>query len=302
MIELTIIIPAYNRLKILKKVLDALNRQNYDLKKIEVLILDDHSDINPKSEILKIKNKLKYNLRFFRLKKNVGQGRVRNQAIKLAKGEYLFFIGDDTIPKEDFIREHMELHNRYNGIAVLGRVFWHNSLRNEFMNYIEKIQFHYNTIKDKNDVKLHFYTSNLSLEKSWFKNEGYNKMFKNYGFEDLELGYRLEKKGLRVVYNPNAIVYHFHQYNFEQFCKRMLNVGRSVVIFTKLHPELKKKYILPFHNVFKFGSFVLSNKFFKYINKKTYWYSNFVYSYLIGIEEGFKNVEKTKSVCSLLYI
>jgi len=300
--EISIIIPTYNRLKILKKVLYALNRQSYNLKRTEVLILDDHSDTNPKSEILKIKNKFRYKLRFFRLKKNMGQGKVRNQAIKLARGKYLFFLGDDTIPKENLIKEHMELHNKYRGIAVLGRVFWHNSLRNEFMNYIEKIQFHYNTIKDKNDVKLHFYTSNISLEKSWFKDEEYSKEFKNYGFEDLELGYRLEKKGLRVVYNPNAIVYHFHPYTFEQFCKRMRNVGRSVVIFTKIHPELKKKYILPFHNAFKLGSFVLSNKFFEYINKKVYWYSNFVYNYLIGIEEELENVEKPESICSFLNI
>ena len=112
----------------------------------------------------------------------------------------------------------------------------------------------------------------------------------------------MEKKGLRVVYNPNAIVYHLHPYTFEQFCKRMRNVGRSAVIFTKLHPELKKKYILPFHNIFKLGSFILSNKFFKYVNKKVYWYSNFIYNYFIGIEEGLKDVEKTKSICSFLNI
>ncbi|MDP3026134.1 MAG: glycosyltransferase family 2 protein [Nanoarchaeota archaeon] len=300
MLEITIIIPTYNRKEILKKVLDALNNQSYDLKKIEVLVIDDCSKINPKIEIKKVKTE--YKLRFLRLNKNVGQGRVRNQAIKLAKGKYLLFLGDDTIPEKNMMEEHINLHRKYKGIAVLGKVSFHNSLRNEFMNYIENIQFHYNTIKDKSDVKLHFYTSNISLEKSWFKDEEYSKEFKNYGFEDLELGYRLEKKGLRVVYNPKAIVYHFHSYTFEQFCQRMRNVGRSAVIFTKLHPELKKRYILPFHNIFKLGSFVLSNKFFKRVNKRIYWYSNFVYNYLIGIEEELENVEKTKNISSFLDI
>ena len=162
--EISIIIPTYNRLEILKKVLYALNRQNYNLKKTEVLILDDHSDINPKSEILKIKNKFRYKLRFFRLE-HMGPGKVRNQAIKLAKGRYLFFLGDDTIPKENFKKEHMGLHDKYKGIAVLGRVFWHDSLRDEFMNYIEKIQFHYHTIKDKNDVITFLYFKYLLRKK-----------------------------------------------------------------------------------------------------------------------------------------
>lgn len=298
-IELSIVIPTYNRLEILKRVLKALNGQTYNLKKVEVLVVDDCSSINPKKEIKKLKTKSK--LRFFRLREHIGQGQVRNKAIKLAKGKYLLFLGDDIIPKKNLLQEHMLLHKKHNGIAVLGKILWANEMRNEFMNYIEKIQFHYHTIKDKNNVKLHFYTSNISLEKSWFKDEEYSKQFKNYGLEDLELGYRLEKKGLRIIYNPKAIVYHLHKYTFEQFCDRMKNTGRSAIIFTSLHPELKRKYIryfctIPyFNNIFKLGSFILSNKIFKYINKRIYWYSNFVYNYLKGIGEELKNVEREKS-------
>jgi len=281
--ELTIIIPTYNRVNLLKKVLVALNKQSYDLNKVEVLVLDDCSLMNLKPEISKLKTK--YRLKFFRMKEHAGQGMAKNKGIKLARGEYLLFIGDDMIPNKDLLKEHMELHEKNRGIAVLGRIFWANELRNEFMNYIEKIQFHYDNINNKNDVKLHFYTSNISLEKKWFKDEEYSGKFKNYGFEDLELGYRLEKKGLRVVYNPRAIAYHHHSYTFEQFCERMRKVGKSAVIFTRLHPELKRKYIPSFKEIFKLGSFVLSKSFFKHINKKTYWHANFVYNYLEGVEE-----------------
>ena len=284
--EISIIIPTYNRKDILIKTLQALDNQTFDLEKVEVIVIDDHSPVNPEQEISNIETK--YGLRFFRENKNIGQGQVRNKGIKLARGKYLFFLGDDTIPKENFIEEHMNFHRKFNGIAVLGRVLWDPELHNEFMNYIEKIQFHYHTIKDKNNVKLHFYTSNISLEKQWFNNEEYSDKFKNYGLEDIELGYRLEKKGLRVIYNPDAIVYHYHSYFFEQFCVRMRNVGRSAVIFAKLHPELKRKYILPFRNFLKVGSFVLTKKIFKHINKKIYWYSNFVYYYLSGINEELK--------------
>jgi len=245
--------------------------------------MDDHSTLSPECEISKLKTG--YTLRFFREDHNIGQGRIRNRGIKLAQGKYVFFIGDDMIPSENFIEEHMNIHKENAGVAVLGRVLWAPELRNEFMNYIERIQFHYHTIKDKNNVKLHFYTSNISLEKHWFSNEEYSEKFRNYGLEDLEIGYRLENKGLRVIYNQDALVYHYHTYSFDQFCIRMKNVGKSAVIFVRLHPELKRRYILPFNGFFKMGCFVFSNKLFKKINNKLYWSSNFIYSYLCGVEE-----------------
>jgi GT2 family glycosyltransferase len=179
----------------------------------------------------------------------------------------------------------MKLHKKNKNIAVLGKISWAKEFRNDFMNYIEGIQFHYKDIKDKNNVKLHFYTSNISLEKKWFENEKYSSKFKNYGFEDIEIGYRLEKKGLRVIYNPKAIVYHMHKYSFEQFCNRMEKVGRSAIIFTKLHPELKWRYIPPGKSFFRIASFLLSNKITKLISKKSYWYFNFVYKYSLGIKK-----------------
>jgi GT2 family glycosyltransferase len=281
--EISIIIPTYNRRHILIQTLHALNNQSYDLKLVEVIVIDDYSQESPEKDISALETK--YHLRFFREKRNIGQGRIRNRAIKLSKAKYLFFIGDDTVPRKNFIQQHMNLHKQYNGIAVLGRVLWAPELRNEFMNYIENIQFHYHTIKDKDNVKLHFYTSNISLEKKWFNDEEYSDRFRNYGLEDIELGYRLEKKGLRVVYNPDAVIYHSHSYSFEQFCDRMHNVGKSAVIFARLHPELKRRYIPPFRRLFKVGSLALSCSLFERINTKIYWYSNFVYQYLKGIEE-----------------
>jgi glycosyltransferase involved in cell wall biosynthesis len=294
MLDISIVTATYNRIETLKRVLKLYNEQTYDPKKFEVIVFDDVSDINPEKEIKKLKTK--YKLRFFRAKEHSGQGMIRNKAIKLAKGKYILFTGDDMLPDKNLIEEHMKIHRENKNIAVLGNVRWHDEVRNYFMNYLEGIQFHYQNIKNKNDVKLHFYTSNISLEKKWFDNEEYSPEFSNYGLEDIELGYRLEKKGLRVIYNPQAIVSHLHSYTFEQFCNRMKNVGKSAVIFVKIHPELKNKYIpiFPLNKIYKLGSFILSKRLVYFINKKIYWYSNFVYCYLKGIEEGGKNVERSK--------
>jgi len=279
-IKLTIIIPTYNRADILIRTLKAIDEQDYNLNEVEVLVVDDHSDNNPEYLISNLKTK--YCLRFFRMEKNVGAGMVRNRAIDLAQGKYLLFIGDDTIPDKSLIKEHIKLHDRNQNIAVLGYVRWAEEIRDEFMDYIAKIQFHYQNIKDKNDVKFHFYTSNISLEKKWFQTEKFNSKFKGYGLEDIEIGYRLENKGLRVIYNPNAMVSHIHHYNFNQFCERMEKVGESAVIFVNLHPELRRRYIPIFLNIFLIASFLLSMN--ALLGRKLYWRFNFIFNYFKGIK------------------
>ncbi|MFA5318152.1 MAG: glycosyltransferase family 2 protein [Patescibacteria group bacterium] len=279
-IKLTVIIPTYNREDILIRTLKALDEQNYDLNEVEALVVDDYSDNSPEHSISKLKTK--YRLRFFRMEKNAGAGMVRNQAIDLAQGKYLLFIGDDTIPDKNLIKEHMKLHNQHRGIAVLGQVRWAEEVRDEFMDYIAKIQFHYQNIKDKNNVKFHFYTSNISLEKKWFETEKFSSKFKGYGLEDIEMGYRLERNGLRVIYNSDAIVNHVHHYNFKQFCERMERVGESAAVFADLHPELKRRYIPIFSNALFITSSLLSKKIL--LGRKLYWRFNFIFNYFKGIK------------------
>src|SRR4030065_2717690 len=103
-IIISIIIPTFNRKDTLINTLTALNRQTYDLSEVEVIVIDDCSPVNPESAVMNLETK--YKLRFFRESENIGQGQIRNRGIKLAQGEYVFFIGDDTIPKETFIEEH----------------------------------------------------------------------------------------------------------------------------------------------------------------------------------------------------
>lgn len=290
MYDLSIIIPSYNERGSLINVLESLNKQSYNMKKVELIIIDDGSDKNLKQKLVKFKPV--YKLRFKILKKNKGPAVARNEGLKIAKGKYILFMGDDTIANEKFIEEHINLHKKHKGIAVLGWTIWDNKIRNEFMNYAERFQFRYHTIKNQNNATYHFYGSNISLEKIWFNNDKFSEKFKKPGVEDLEIGYRLENKGLRIVYNTKALLYHHHNYTFEQFCKRMKNLGKSVVIFTNLHPELKIKYIPRLIKLYKIGSFILSQNFFIKINKKLYWFFNFVFHYIIGIEEESKNLNK----------
>ncbi|MEA2060123.1 MAG: hypothetical protein U9P10_06340, partial [Thermodesulfobacteriota bacterium] len=62
--------------------------------------------------------------------------------------------------------------------------------------------------------------------------------FDIYGWEDIELGLRLEHSGVSLYYNAEAVAYHHHPVGIPSFCKRQQNVGRASNIFIEKHPDL----------------------------------------------------------------
>jgi hypothetical protein len=57
-----------------------------------------------------------------------------------------------------------------------------------------------------------------------------------FGCEDIELGYRLSSRGLRVVYNSHARSTTIRAVSLEQFCRRSLQQGYSNWLFYRKHP------------------------------------------------------------------
>jgi GT2 family glycosyltransferase len=85
-----------------------------------------------------------------------------------------------------------------------------------------------------------FYTSNLAFSRNLYERlGGFNEAFIQYGWEDIELGYRYQQKGkMCLKYIPEAIGYHLHDLTVSSFCKRQFHVGYSAVLFYKIYPEL----------------------------------------------------------------
>jgi GT2 family glycosyltransferase len=67
----------------------------------------------------------------------------------------------------------------------------------------------------------------------------FDEDFETYGWEDIELGFRLHQDGMRLCFEPGATAVHDHPVTVRDFCKRQLDVGISSRIFLEKHPELK---------------------------------------------------------------
>jgi len=84
--------------------------------------------------------------------------------------------------------------------------------------------FAYRLLKGKAEANYRFfYTCNLSLKTDFLRSSGcFDEDFKSAAFEDTDLGYRLSKQGLRLLYNPRAIGYHHQFFSFAEACRKGL--------------------------------------------------------------------------------
>lgn len=251
----SIIIPTYNRPKILERTLEALiNQQNVHDLSYEIIIIDDGSTENNESIIHKMRQKTNTSIDYVQ-QKNQGQGVARNAGIQKSRGKYTLFLGDDIIASPLLLAEHQKTHTEHpeENAACLGYITWYPDIKiTTFMRWLEGEltffgqckghQFAFPDLKDKKIANFnYFYTSNISLKTSLIKGYSFDAAFSSYGWEDIDLGYRLEKeKKLALYYNPRAAGYHYHTLNLESFTKRMKMVGYSAKLFNKKHPELKK--------------------------------------------------------------
>ncbi len=274
--------------------MERLFKQNLSRESFEVIVVDDGS-VDKTRDVL---NGFEKESNFFHFRqKNQGQGNARNLALKHARGQIVLFIGDDIYAENDFVKAHIDFHFDYpeENTACLGGIEWFpGNETNDFMTWLTHggPQFAYYKLKDGQEVDFrYFYTSNISLKISLLKEERFDPDFKSYGWEDIELGYRLCKKFmLKIIYKQKILAYHDHIINEESLKKRMLSVGTSAKLFEKKQNEVRvvpKGLKLIILKLISFSPIIFILYIVKRIfpfAKKYYWYALSKRYFILGLK------------------
>jgi GT2 family glycosyltransferase len=236
--DISVVIPTWNRRQMLAKVLDALETQK-DAPEFEVIIVSDGAT-DGTAEMMRPRTGIR-----FAEQENAGPGAARNRGVSMARGSIVVFLGDDTVPEPRFLAEHRRIHYESGDdplIACVGYTGWPRGERvTSFMHYINDygLQFGYKMIRQGEIVPFNFfYTSNLSLSRELLVRHPFDTTFPSAAWEDIELAYRLDHEGLKLRYNARAITRHHHPMTIDSFARRQYSVGKSGAIFFQKHPEL----------------------------------------------------------------
>ncbi|MFH0834176.1 MAG: glycosyltransferase [Patescibacteria group bacterium] len=238
--KISVVIPTFNRVEVLRRTLNLLGLQTFH--DFEVVVVDDGSSDETPRFLAEFAKKAEFPFQFFS-QKNSGAAAARNRALEKISGEIILFLGDDMLPRNNLLEIHHNFHQKFRdkNFACLGVVRWHSELRvTRFMRWLEKsgVQFKFDDLHQNSATDFwRFYTANLSLKKAFLQNEKFSEQFSGWGFEDAELGYRLQKKGLKLLFDPDAVVEHLHPISADSLEKRQFAAGKNLVAFQKMHPE-----------------------------------------------------------------
>lgn len=227
--------PTYNRRETLEKVLPAIAGQDFPADDYEI-ILSDSGSTDGTDRL--VEEAAVPNLRFI-TGENRGRSGARNRGIIEARGEYVLFTDADIIAAPDLISQHARIHEKHKNAAVVGC-----EVRVDTLEEYESVKGNrelFRTLHPSHREKLswlYFLTGNASARRQTLLDVGmFDEEFTGYGHEDLELGYRLEKAGVSIYYNKDAINYHWHPVDFEEECKRRHLAGISTVRFYNKHKD-----------------------------------------------------------------
>jgi glycosyltransferase involved in cell wall biosynthesis len=249
--SLAVVIPTYNRRAILERTLAALAAQTEP--DFRIVVVDDGSTDGTWEWLERRAATAALPSVVALRQENRGQGQARNRGLREVDEELVLFLGDDVIPRPEWIAEHRRAHAAagegrsavasHTPRAVVGFIDWRRSEMKvtpalEMVNR-EGHQFGFAHMVPGGEVPFTcFYTSNLSLPRALLGADPFSAEFSAYGWEDVELGYRLSLRGLRVVYHPEAAAEHLHPMTLAQLFARQRTVGRGIATLWRLHPEL----------------------------------------------------------------
>jgi GT2 family glycosyltransferase len=253
----SVVIPTYERPDTLFQVLEALGRQESP-PSFEAVVVDDGSRDETSERLAAFP--APYSLRRLR-QANSGPAAARNRGVREARGQRILFLGDDTVPEPGLLSVHARAHDEPRAFqaAVLGYTTWPRERRvSPFLHHINEygLQFGYGLIENPDSVPFNFfYTSNISLSRALLLEVGlFDTTFPHAAWEDIEIAYRMEKRGMRIVYRPEAVARHHHDISFASFRSRQRRSGESAAIFFAKHPELGDFLGVPQARAFRDGA------------------------------------------------
>lgn len=236
-----VIIPAYNNSLVLPYTLGCLEAQAVPAGwRLQILLADDGS--RDETVLIARQTAARLQRRGITLIVLPGNHRgaagARNRALRASRADLVLFLGADILLRPGAIAAHLVFHTKHPqpDRGALGVIKWdprlpptplmewmmHGGQQNDIDALLGARQA---------DARHFFYGSHVSLKRGFIGGDVFSNRYQSYGWEDLDFGRQLAKRGLLLEVLHRAVGLHRHRYRAADVFARQRSVGRGIHLY-----------------------------------------------------------------------
>lgn len=214
--KVSIVIPNWNLKKDLLACLASIEKLNYPLGSLEVIVVDNGST-DGSVKLLKglslFKDSPYQGIKIIENKTNLGFAKAVNLGAKTASSEIILITNNDVVFEKNCLQELVKTLGSDPQIGVVGgKVYWKNKNKVgidgfRLNPYLAYHQFDLSGLNRKRECDWIPGNCFLIRRKLFLDFGGFDEKYFFY-FEDIDFCLRIKKAGFKLLFTPQAIVYH----------------------------------------------------------------------------------------------
>lgn len=242
MSKITVVIPTLNNEKDIETCLKALKNQTF--KDFEILFVDGYSKDKTVEIGKRYDTKIVYDNGYTR-------GHACNTALDHVNTPYVVFTDADCIPRPNWLEELMKEFDSHPEIAGIGGPNYSPPDDPDFAKCVDIVyssrimtgNARYGSIYKKAVEIDHNPGCNAAYKTEYIKRVRFDSEDDGIlGAEDVVFDYKIRKNGEKLLFTPNAVVWHRRRTTLKKYWKQVYWYGFVRAIANKKYPELRCRY------------------------------------------------------------
>ncbi len=233
--KLSIVIPTYGTTGVLVECLRALSEQKGDTDACEVLVVNDGGK---ESEAFEVPGQ-RVRIRYAR-QDHKGPAAARNLGTRMAEGEIVVFLDDDSVPLKDWLQATMSAWMDTPDCDGIGGYVASDPgesiycrVNADFFNWYLEQQGH-------DGECLFLVTCNAGYKKGSLESfGGFDDRFERACGEDRDLNLKIVRGGGKLRLDKRILVYHDRDLTLKSFAKKHYHYGKAASHIYSRYPDLK---------------------------------------------------------------
>ena len=228
--DYSVIVPAYQAADVVGNCVRALARQTVARACYEIIVVDDGSSDGTGDAARAAGAD-----RVVRVPHG-GPAAARNAGVEAAQGEVVIFTDADCEPVADWIAKMTEPFADPDIAGVKGV---YRTRQKAWIARFTQLEYETKYARMAHRERIDFVdTYSAAYRRAIFlTNGGFDVIFKTASVEDQEFSFRLARKGYRLVFVPDAVVYHRHNATVDHYWRRKFGIGYWKALLLRWHPE-----------------------------------------------------------------